>query len=180
MHATHQCNAMIEAALKDVFLCSLYWAWITITVHLPLIPQCWENQWEWFKAIWTMVQRLCHHGMSALQELCFSFQIKRHLSATAFDVYAIEHIQPAQHNLWWFQFLKTCTSSPLWHSPKHEVIVLKLLTCTWTAVSNITASSLRASNCASAGFYLYTRSHVELLMWDQGYALLWKFSPCNP
>ena len=71
MHATHQCNAMIEAALKDVFLCSLYWAWITITVHLPLIPQCWENQWEWFKAIWTMVQRLCHHGMSALQELCF-------------------------------------------------------------------------------------------------------------
>ena len=26
MRATHQCNAMIEAALKDVLLCSLYWA----------------------------------------------------------------------------------------------------------------------------------------------------------
>ena len=33
MHAIHQCNAMIEAALKVVLLCSLYWAWITITVR---------------------------------------------------------------------------------------------------------------------------------------------------
>ena len=51
---------------------------------------------------------------------------QKHLFATAFDVYAIEHIQSAQHKLGWFQLPKTCAASPLWRSPKHEVIVFTL------------------------------------------------------
>ena len=57
-----------------------------------------------------MVQRLCHCGMPARTLLLLPDQ--KHLSATAFDAYAIEHIQPAQRNLWWFQFPKTCPASP--------------------------------------------------------------------
>lgn len=51
---------------------------------------------------------------------------QKHLSATAFDVYAIEHIRSAKHKLGLFQLPKTCAASPLWPSPKHEVMALTL------------------------------------------------------
>lgn len=40
MYATRSCDVIIEAAPNDEPLRSLNTAWITITVHLPLIQQC--------------------------------------------------------------------------------------------------------------------------------------------
>ena len=174
---------MIKAAPKDVLLCSLDWAWITITRHLPLIPQCWENHEEWSKAFWAV-----HNGTEAVLSwyICIvrALQDEKHQSAGAFDIIAIEYRQPAQHELWQFQFPKTCIASPLWHSLKHEVIVPNLSYLkyqTWLQeYVNTSASSFHTFNCSTGGFYLYTRSDAELIMQAQGNALWCQCSPCDP
>lgn len=169
MYATRLCNVIIEAAPNDVPLRSLNSAWITITVHLPLIQQCWENQWEWSR----------RHAILAFLHCKSLASIARSKETIGHCIWRVSYWArtATQYELWQFQFPK--------HALYHHFDIVQntrrsyLLWGTWRALWYMAASSLPAFNRPRKGLYLHTRFDVELFMWAQGNALWWQCSLCH-
>ena len=169
MYATRLCNVIIEAAPNDVPLRSLNSAWITITVHLPLIQQCWENQWEWSR----------RHAILAFLHCKSLASIARSKETIGHCIWRVSYWArtATQYELWQFQFPK--------HALYHHFDIVQntrrsyLLWGTWRALWYMAASSFPAFNRPRKGLYLHTRFDVELFMWAQGNALWWQCSLCH-
>lgn len=169
MYATRLCNVIIEAAPNDVPLRSLNSAWIKITVHLPLIQQCWENQWEWSR----------RHAILAFLHCKSLASIARSKETIGHCIWRVSYWArtATQYELWQFQFPK--------HALYHHFDIVQntrrsyLLWGTWRALWYMAASSLPAFNRPRKGLYLHTRFDVELFMWAQGNALWWQCSLCH-
>ena len=167
MYATRLCNVIIEAAPNDVPLRSLNSAWITITVHLPLIQQCWENQWEWSR----------RHAILAFLHCKSLASLARSKETIGHCIWRVSYWArtATQYELWQFQFPK--------HALYHHFDIVQntrrsyLLWGTWRALWYMAASSFPAFNRPRKGLYLHTRSDVE--MWAQGNALWWQCSLCH-
>lgn len=169
MYATRSCNVIIEAAPNDVPLRSLNSAWITITVHLPLIQQCWENQWEWSR----------RHAILAFLHCKSLASLARSKETIGHCIWRVSYWArtATQYELWQFQFPK--------HALYHHFDIVQntrrsyLLWGTWRALWYMAASSFPAFNRPRKGLYLHTRFDVELFMWAQGNALWWQCSLCH-
>ena len=167
MYATRLCNVIIEAAPNDVPLRSLNSAWITITVHLPLIQQCWENQWEWSR----------RHAILAFLHCKSLASLARSKETIGHCIWRVSYWArtATQNELWQFQFPK--------HALYHHFDIVQntrrsyLLWGTWRALWYMAASSFPAFNRPRKGLYLHTRFDVE--MWAQGNALWWQCSLCH-
>lgn len=169
MYATRSCNVIIEAAPNDVPLRSLNSAWITITVHLPLIQQCWENQWEWSR----------RHAILAFLHCKSLASLARSKETIGHCIWRVSYWArtATQYELRQFQFPK--------HVLYHHFDIVQntrrsyLLWGTWRALWYMAASSFPAFNRPRKGLYLHTRFDVELFMWAQGNALWWQCSLCH-
>lgn len=169
MYATRSCNIIIEASPNDVPLRSLNSAWITITVHLPLIQQCWENQWEWSR----------RHAILAFLHCKSLASLARSKETIGHCIWRVSYWArtATQYELWQFQFPK--------HALYHHFDIVQntrrsyLLWGTWRALWYMAASSFPAFNRPRKGLYLHTRFDVELFMWAQGNALWWQCSLCH-
>lgn len=169
MYATRSCNVIIEASPNDVPLRSLNSAWTTITVNLPLIQQCWENQWECSR----------RHAILAFLHCKSLASLARSKETIGHCIWRVSYWArtATQYELWQFQFPK--------HALYHHFDIVQntrrsyLLWGTWRALWYMAASSFPAFNRPRKGLYLHTRFDVELFMWAQGNALWWQCSLCH-